>query len=112
MVSAPDVPGGTATWKYETSTDRSAIPYRLMGKITAPDGSYTETLYHQSRGADIKFGFDDARVGKPFDERAYATPPDQYTPGRMLRRTLTDWSCSTPPGLRSPVSRFTVTTPS
>jgi RHS repeat-associated protein len=96
VVSAPDTATGTAAWTYGSAIDTSVVPYRLMRRISAPDGSYTETLYHKSRQTDIKYGFDDARAGKPFDARAYAAPPDPHSPGPMLRRTLTDWTSTGP----------------
>ncbi|MGB8507876.1 MAG: discoidin domain-containing protein [Pyrinomonadaceae bacterium] len=90
VVSAPETQAGVSVWMYETSLETSTTPYRLKGKITAPDGSYTETLYHSSRNSDIKYGFDDAKAGKPFDERAYSPS------GQMLRRTLTEWETTGP----------------
>lgn len=83
--------GQQSSWSYGTSINTNTIPYRLTRTITAPDGSYSDTLYHKSKEGSIKFGFDDARAGKPFDERVYA-----FAGGPMLRRTLTRWTYTGP----------------
>lgn len=83
--------GQQSSWSYGTSIDTNTIPHRLTRTTTAPDLSYTETLYHKSKEDSVKFGFDDARAGKPFDERVYV-----FKDGPMLRRTLTRWAYTGP----------------
>jgi RHS repeat-associated protein len=82
--------GDNQNWTYGTALDTSAIPYKLTRAITNPDGSYQQIWYHTGRGQAIKFGFEDERAGKAFDERVYTANP--ASGGVMLRRTLTEWT--------------------
>lgn len=81
----PDGTNASAqVWTYQNGLDTSVTPYRAFRQVTAPDGSYTTALYYSSRNANIKFGFDDARAGTPYDERSYTAS------GQLLRRRLTE----------------------
>jgi RHS repeat-associated protein len=82
--------GDNQNWTYGTALDTSAIPYRLTRAITNPDGSYQQIWFHTGRGQAIKYGFEDERAGKAFDDRVYTGNP--ASGGVMLRRTLTDWT--------------------
>jgi RHS repeat-associated protein len=82
--------GDNQNWTYGTALDTSAIPYKLTRAITNPDGSYQQIWFHTGRGQAIKFGFEDERAGKAFDERVYTANPSSG--GVMLRRSLTEWT--------------------
>jgi hypothetical protein len=72
-------------WSY-ASTLTGSNPVTVTRVITAPDGSRTETVYHNSKGQQVLFGFDDARVGHAYEERIYSAS------GQLVRRKLTDWT--------------------
>ena len=80
---SPNGTGGAdeAQWQYSASVN----PRR----ITAPDGSYTETyIFNAPVVQSNNFGYADARNGNAYDERVFA--PN----GTMLRRSLTDYAQS------------------
>lgn len=86
-----------SSWTYATTINASQVPYRLARTIKAPDDSCTVILYHKSRQDSIKWGFDDAIAGKPYDERIYAQCPSPNGEGGvLLRRKLTKWVRSGP----------------
>src|SRR6185436_7836452 len=77
-------PNGTgsdeAQWTYSQSTSPMVV--------TAPDGTRTEIyLYYPVSFFTNNFGYEDARLGAPIEERVYA-PASQG--GAMLRRSLTE----------------------
>lgn len=86
--------GDNQNWIYGTALDTSVIPYRLTRAITNPDGSYEQIRYHTGRGSAVKFGFEDTRAGRTFDERLYTANPNLG--GVMLRRSLTEWTYDGP----------------
>jgi RHS repeat-associated protein len=84
---SPNGTGGTdeSQWLYEAS-----IWYGFVVKVTAPNGTRTETVSFRDFGGTTNFGFEPAWNGMPFEERVYA--PGQN--GAMLRRTLTEFAQS------------------
>ena len=81
------VGGGAAEsgWAYGVT---SSNPYTV--RATAPDGTYGERLLHRSRYTGVgdnfaRFGFDDARMGMAYEERAFNSS------NVMLRRSLSKW---------------------
>lgn len=77
-------------WLYE-----SFLAYAYTNgytiRVTAPDGSRTETVLHSDPTGTYNFGYESAQNGMPFEERVFA-PPAQG--GAMLRRTLTQYASS------------------
>lgn len=74
-----------SVWTYSVT---SADPHTV--RSTRPDTHYTERLIHKSRYNGTsenfsQFGFDDARMGMVYEERAFKFP------NVMLRRTLSKW---------------------
>jgi RHS repeat-associated protein len=89
-----------ASWQYSVSSgsDPQIGTFQITG-TTAPDNTYTEVRKHnfaaplQSGRGNPRFwpfGWEDARQGMPFEERALDKPPGQG--GVMLRRYLTDFA--------------------
>jgi len=73
-------------WNYSIS-----VTSKYTARVTSPNGSYAERDLHIGKGGDfVRFGFDDARAGRAYDERAYSGA------GQLLRRTLTKWEISGP----------------
>ena len=82
-VSADGTFAAEKHWKYVTSGGATRIT------APAPDSTYTERLLHLGRGpGEILYGFDDARAGMAYEERAHSAT------GQILRRTLTEWAMS------------------
>ena len=79
------VSDGTTTqlWRYNDTRFGAGVDSATASRsITAPDGTVTVTWYYIGRGANIQYGFDDARTGMAREERVYNSA------GMMLRRTL------------------------
>lgn len=81
-------------WKYGTEyVSGTSGPY--VSTVTAPDGTVTKMSLHahpQNFGhvnRSAPFGFEDARIGMPYEERVFA-PASQG--GAMLRRSLTEFA--------------------
>ncbi|MCU1266971.1 MAG: repeat-associated core domain protein [Acidobacteria bacterium] len=85
---SPNGTGGSdeSQWIYESS-----LYYGYVIKVTAPDGSRTETVLHSDNGGTNNFGYSPVWNGLPFEERVYA-PPSQG--GVMLRRMLIEHAMS------------------
>lgn len=88
-VSARGDGSDVVEWTY-SATHASGYVVRT----TAPNGTYTERRLHHGKipVENVRFGFDDARSGMAYDERAYSAS------GQLLRRTLTKWEISGPSG--------------
>lgn len=81
-----------ARWQYGASFDSVAKEYKQWIINPAPDNTYIERYLFKappiSNYTNLnypKFGFEDPRNGRVYDERVY-----QYQSGPMLRRTLSD----------------------
>ncbi|HLL75101.1 MAG TPA: BPSL0067 family protein [Pyrinomonadaceae bacterium] len=98
--------GDLATWRYAVSAHPNTLNLDTqIVSTTAPDDSYAEVRRHNFR-APLRsgthsnprfwpFGFEDARQGMTYEERAYDKHPSQG--GVMLRRTLTEWAMTSAP---------------
>ncbi|HEX8140050.1 MAG TPA: hypothetical protein VF544_20985, partial [Pyrinomonadaceae bacterium] len=86
-----------STWTYGTTINTEQETVKLARTIKAPDDSCTVILYHKSLQDGIKWGFDKAIAGKPYDERVYAQCPSPNGEGGvLLRRKLIKWVWSGP----------------
>jgi RHS repeat-associated protein len=74
----------TSHWHYEVPQNSSFYTV----KTTNPDGTYSERVLYGG-GSQTPFGFESAKVGSAFEERAYSAA------GVMLRRKLTEWTVTT-----------------
>jgi len=84
---SPNGIGGVdeAQWQYSKSTSPMIV--------TAPDGTRTEIyLFYPTSFFSDNFGYEDSRLGAPYEERVYA-PTSQG--GAMLRRTITEFAETT-----------------
>lgn len=85
-VSAKGDGSDVVEWTY-SATDTSGYTTRA----NAPNGNYTERKLHIGKGSgNVRFGLDDARAGRAYDERSYSAS------GQLLRRTLTKWEVGGP----------------
>jgi RHS repeat-associated protein len=75
-------------WKYSVvkeTTPTQTGPYRV--KTIAPDDTWTEQLLKDRYSAvSAPFGFDDASIGRSYEDRAYSST------NQLLKRHLTQWT--------------------
>src|SRR5262249_29180957 len=73
-----------------TAAKINTVTYKTT--VQGPDGARSERYMHASDPFPVKYGFDDARNCRAYDERVYSAT------GQMLRRTLTEWTVTGPVG--------------